>query len=106
MPWTERTLMDDRLCFIAACLRAEQPMRALYARFGISRKTGLQMAGTDTGRRVPPRPDGSEPGATQPDAVDCPRDGCDDPGAAREANNLGSAQGWRWTILTGQPPAR
>src|ERR1041385_4109151 len=42
MPWTERTLMDDRLCFIAACLRDEEPMRALCARFGISRKTGYK----------------------------------------------------------------
>jgi putative transposase len=40
MPWTERTPMDDRLCFIAACLRDEEPMRVLCARFGISRKTG------------------------------------------------------------------
>ena len=42
MPWTERTLMDDRLCFIAACLRDEEPMGALCARFGISRKTGYK----------------------------------------------------------------
>jgi len=40
MPWTERSLMDDRLCFIAACLREEEPMSGLCARFGISRKTG------------------------------------------------------------------
>lgn len=40
MPWTERSLMDDRLCFIAACLRGEEPMSGLCARFGISRKTG------------------------------------------------------------------
>jgi len=32
--------MDDRLCFIAACLRDAEPMSALCARFGISRKTG------------------------------------------------------------------
>jgi putative transposase len=42
MPWTERTLMDDRLCFITACLRAEAPMSALCARFRISRKTGYK----------------------------------------------------------------
>ena len=42
MPWSERTLMDDRLCFIAACLRDEEPKRALCARFGISRKTGYK----------------------------------------------------------------
>jgi len=42
MPWTERSLMDDRLCFIAACLRDEEPMGALCARFGVSRKTGCK----------------------------------------------------------------
>lgn len=40
MPWIERTPMDDRLCFIAACLRDAEPTSALCARFGISRKTG------------------------------------------------------------------
>lgn len=42
MPWTTRTVMDDRLCFIAACMRAEEPMSELCARFGISRKTGYK----------------------------------------------------------------
>lgn len=42
MPWTERTLMDDRLCFVAMCLRDDEPMRALCARYGISRKTGYK----------------------------------------------------------------
>jgi putative transposase len=42
MPWTERTLMDDRLCFIAAHLRGDEQMSALCARFGISRKTGYK----------------------------------------------------------------
>jgi transposase InsO family protein len=34
--------MDDRLCFIAACLRDEEPMGAVCARFRISRKTGYK----------------------------------------------------------------
>ena len=42
MAWTERTVMDDRLCFAAAHLRGEAPMGALCARFGISRKTGYK----------------------------------------------------------------
>jgi transposase InsO family protein len=42
MPWTEVTVMDERLCFIAACLRAEEPMTALCGRHGISRKTGYK----------------------------------------------------------------
>jgi len=32
--------MDDRLRFIAAFLRKEEPMRGLCARFGIGRTTG------------------------------------------------------------------
>jgi transposase len=42
MPWTEVSIMDERLCFIAACLRAEEPMGVLCARYGISRKTGYK----------------------------------------------------------------
>ena len=42
MPWTERSVMDDRLCFLAACLREDEPMNALCARFGIRRKTGCK----------------------------------------------------------------
>jgi putative transposase len=34
--------MDQRLCFIAACLRADEPMNGLCLRFGISRKTGYK----------------------------------------------------------------
>lgn len=42
MPWTEVSVMDERLCFIAACLRAEEPMGLLCSRHGISRKTGYK----------------------------------------------------------------
>jgi putative transposase len=42
MPWTERTLMDDRLCFIAAHRDGVLSMSALCARYGISRKTGYK----------------------------------------------------------------
>src|ERR1700761_4002603 len=42
MPWTEVGLMDSRLCFIAACLRAEEPMNALCAQYGISRRVGYK----------------------------------------------------------------
>jgi transposase InsO family protein len=37
--------MDDRLMFIAACLRDDEPMSGLCARFGISRKTGYKWLG-------------------------------------------------------------
>jgi hypothetical protein len=44
MAWRLESVMDQRLCFIAACLRADEPMNGLCLRFGISRKTGLQVA--------------------------------------------------------------
>lgn len=42
MPWTDRSVMDERMCFIAAHLRGEVPMTALCERYGISRKTGYK----------------------------------------------------------------
>jgi transposase InsO family protein len=42
MAWRVESAMDQRLCFIAACLRADQPMNGLCLRFGISRKTGYK----------------------------------------------------------------
>ncbi len=42
MPWTERTIMDERVCLITAQLHADEPMSALCARFGISRRTGYK----------------------------------------------------------------
>lgn len=45
MPWTERSAMDDRLIFIAACLRQDEAMSQLCLRHGISRKTGYKWLG-------------------------------------------------------------
>lgn len=42
MPWTETSVMDSRLIFIAACLRGEEPMTAICERHGISRKSGYK----------------------------------------------------------------
>ena len=42
MPWTEMSKMDDRLIFIAACLRGEVSMSETCLRHGISRKTGYK----------------------------------------------------------------
>ena len=42
MPWKETCLMDERLMFIAECLKGELPMTALCERHGISRKTGYK----------------------------------------------------------------
>ena len=45
MPWTESRAMDNRLIFIAACLREDEPMSDLSQRHGISRKTGYKWLG-------------------------------------------------------------
>lgn len=42
MPWKATCIMDERLEFIADCLRKEEPMSALCAAYGISRKTGYK----------------------------------------------------------------
>src|ERR1700761_4141910 len=42
MAWRVESVMDQRLCFIAACLRADEPMSGLCLRFQISRKTGYK----------------------------------------------------------------
>jgi putative transposase len=42
MAWRVESVMDQRLCFIAAGLRADEPMNGLCLRFGISRKTGYK----------------------------------------------------------------
>jgi len=42
MSWQVKSVMDQRLCFIATCLRADEPMSGLCLRFGISRKTGYK----------------------------------------------------------------
>ena len=45
MPWKETCRMDEKLVFIADCLRGELPMAALCADYGISRKTGYKWLG-------------------------------------------------------------
>jgi len=40
--WRVESAMDQRMCFIASCLRADEPMSRLCSRFGISRKTGYK----------------------------------------------------------------
>jgi hypothetical protein len=42
MPWKETRAMDNRLNFISAWLRRDEPMGALCQRYGISRKTGYK----------------------------------------------------------------
>ena len=45
MPFTETSVMDERMCFVAACLRGEEPMALLCGHYGISRKTGYKWLG-------------------------------------------------------------
>ena len=42
MPWKETCAMDERIGFVSACLAGEEPVTAVCARFGISRKTGYK----------------------------------------------------------------
>lgn len=43
MPWKETSRMDEKLWFVAACLRDEEPMTVLCERYGISRQTGYEL---------------------------------------------------------------
>ena len=45
MPWKETCRMDEKLSFVAECLRGDLPMVALCAAYGISRKTGYKWLG-------------------------------------------------------------
>jgi transposase InsO family protein len=40
MPWEETSVLDQKMRFVADCLRAEEPMTVLCERYGISRQTG------------------------------------------------------------------
>jgi putative transposase len=40
MPWRETCAMDERTCFVGACLAGEETISELCRHFGISRKTG------------------------------------------------------------------
>ncbi len=42
MPWETMSAMDEKLEFVAECLRGEEPMTVLCERFGISRQAGYK----------------------------------------------------------------
>ncbi|MCF4009705.1 integrase core domain-containing protein [Rheinheimera sp. UJ63] len=42
MPWNELNLMDNKLLFLADCLRKNEPFSVICERYGISRKTGYK----------------------------------------------------------------
>jgi putative transposase len=43
MPWREECIEDQKLLFVADCLRAEESMTVLCERYGISRETGYML---------------------------------------------------------------
>jgi putative transposase len=43
MPWESRSVMDEKVRFISACLERREPMAVLCERFGVSRQTGYQL---------------------------------------------------------------
>ena len=45
MPWKETCRMEEKLVFVADCLRGELPITALCEDYGISRKTGYKWLG-------------------------------------------------------------
>ena len=45
MPWKETCPMDEKMSFVADCLRGDVPMAALCENYGISRKTGYKWLG-------------------------------------------------------------
>ncbi len=40
MPWSEPSVEDQKLLFVADCLRGDESMSVLCERYGISRQTG------------------------------------------------------------------
>ena len=70
MPWKVTSGMDEKVMFIADCLRDEEPMTVLCERYGISRETGYVwrrryqaegVAGLAERSRAPHRHGGSTP---------------------------------------------
>lgn len=45
MGWKETCYMDERILFVAAYLRGDEPMTVLCESYGISRKVGYKWVG-------------------------------------------------------------
>ena len=94
MPWKETCRMDEKLVFVADCLRGELPMAALCGDYGISRKTGYKWLG----RYREQGPEGlveRSRAPHRPRSVDGAGDGRSDCRSAPGASPLGSAQAAR-----------
>ena len=94
MPWKETCRMEEKLVFVADCLRGELPITALCEDYGISRKTGLQMA-RSLSRAGPGGLGGALSCAAPSRSVDGAGDGRSDCCSAQAASPLGSAQAAR-----------
>jgi putative transposase len=70
MPWAEQSVMNNRLSFIAGCLRQEEAMSQLCLRHGISRKTGYKWLGRYQGMGVAGLEDLSSAPLTPAQAMD------------------------------------
>ena len=95
MPWKETCRMEEKLVFVADCLRGESlPMTALCEDYGISRKTGYKWLG----RYREQGPEGLVERSRAPHrhrSVDGAGDGRSDCCSAQAASPLGSAQAAR-----------
>ena len=80
--------MDDHLCFSAACPRGEEPLSALCARFGISRKTGYKWLARYDADGALGLTDHSRARHGQTLSIDAETAG-DDPGALKARPNWG-----------------
>ena len=91
MPWREVCPMDEKMGFMAAVLADDDSMTALCEEFGISRKTGIQVAQALSGAGC-----GGASGAfacAAPSAVgDQPGSRRGDRGSAGRASELGAQE--------------
>ncbi len=45
MPWKDTPVLEQRMCFVVACVRGEDSLSEVCRRFGVSRKTGRKWVG-------------------------------------------------------------
>ena len=69
MAWQETCIMDQRMCFIVACVAGEESVSSLCRHFGISRKTGHKWLSRYRAEGVGGLDDRSRAPLTRPGAV-------------------------------------
>lgn len=70
MAWRETCIMDQKMCFIAACLEGEESVSSLCRHFGISRNTGHKWLSRYRAEGVGGLADRSRAPLTRPGSVD------------------------------------